>query len=121
MAEDAPEGIVLNLPHEGAFGAQARHHRDGVGGGPARTFHGRAGLVIDRGGLRFVDQGHGALGQAFAFQKRVIGLGQNVDDGITDAGDIETGIGHESLFNLIPPRCRLLGAVSFRALVGRGV
>ena len=122
VGEDAPEGIVLDLAGEGAFGAQARHHGDGVGGGPAGAFHGRAGLVIDRRGLGLVDQGHRTLGQALAFQEGVIGLGQNIDNGVADADNVETGIGHESLFQLIPPgRRRDRGGPEPGALVGRGV
>ena len=51
-------------------------------------------MVVKRLGTVFIDQLHTALGQTFAFDKRIIGIGDNIDDGIADGEDVEAGFGH---------------------------
>jgi hypothetical protein len=67
---------------------------DGVGGRAAGDFDRRRHGVVDRRGARLVDQRHGALAHVVPDEERVVGAGDDVDNGIAEAENVVASGGH---------------------------
>ncbi len=94
VREDVAELIVGDLADERAFPAERGDPGDGVRRRSARDFAARAHLGIERiGFLGREHQLHRALGDADFLDEAVLGLGENVDDGIADGDDVIGGAG----------------------------
>ena len=108
MAEDAAELVVVDLADEGAAAAERGHPGDGIGGRAAGELHGRAHGPVEVAGAIGIDQRHGALRQPMGGQEGIVGMAEDIDDGIADADDVEDLVGHAA----IRPACRAAQAVS---------
>ena len=94
VAVDLAEKIVANLADIGPAAAERGDAGHRVADRAARDLDRRPHHPIERLGARRVDQGHRPLDQPFAFEKRLVGMGDHIDDGIADADDIEARLGH---------------------------
>ena len=94
MAEDLPERIVLDLADKGRARPETCGADNGVRGRPSGHFDRRSHRLIQRAGLRLVDQGHGALAHRVTGEEVVLGAGDDVDDGVADAEHVEAEGGH---------------------------
>ena len=99
MGEDLAELIVAHLADESAAATERGEACNGVGGRAARHLQARAHGVVECLDLIGRDQGHGALGQAVAVEKAVLGMTENVDDCIADAENVDVGLRHGGLFD----------------------
>ncbi len=93
-AKGGAEFIVGHLAQERHARAEAGGHHAGIGGrtaaanGPLR--HGR----LEPLDAMLVDQHHPALVLVVPAEKRVVHRGQQIDDGVADAENVETGTVH---------------------------
>src|SRR5262249_759936 len=88
------ELVVGDLADIGGLAAKRGDPRDRVGGGAARLLDAHSHPAVERLGLVLIDQGHGALGELLGLDEGVFRLGKNVDNGVADADDIDSGGGH---------------------------
>src|SRR5690606_24960233 len=87
-------GAELNVedPADGCrLAAAAGDARDGVGGGPAGHLDARAHGLVQGLGPVGVDEGHRSLDQAVVVDEGLRLVGQDVDEGVADADDVEGG------------------------------
>ena len=91
MAKHLAQLVVLDLADVGGPGAERGERRHGVGAGAPRHLDRRAHALVERDHPRLVDQGHGAFGEIQAIQRAVLGLGDDVDDGVAKTEDVVRG------------------------------
>jgi len=87
-AEDGAELVVADLADEGAAAAERGQRGDGVGRGAPGYLDRRAHPAVEPGRRLGIDQRHGAAVEPKLLDDRVVGMGDDVDDGIADAYDI---------------------------------
>ena len=93
VREDCAELVVRDLADEAARAAQRRDPRDGVRRRSARHLCARPHLGVQRVGLLGrEDQLHRALGHAVLGDEGVVGLREDVDDGVADRDDVVGGL-----------------------------
>ena len=85
VPEGASEQVVADLADIGRPAAEGGDAGDRVGGGAARGFDRRTHVRVERLGPRLVDQHHRALGDAVPGEERIVGGGDDIDDGIADS------------------------------------
>ncbi len=61
---------------------------------PPEDFDAGAHDLVEALGVSGVDEGHGALGEVVLGEKGVVCLGEHVDDGVADGGDVESLVVH---------------------------
>ncbi len=86
--------VVADLADIGGAGAEIGDADDGVGGGAAGHFGGRAHVVVDCQRAGLIDQRHAALGHAVGGEKLLVGLHQHVENRIADPENIVFRCGH---------------------------
>jgi len=99
VTEHLPEFVGAHLADVSAEATETRHTTDGVGGRTAAHFDGRSEGAIQVERSVGVDEGHRTLGQSLTFDERVVGVGDHVDEGVSDPDDVETrtiSTGHET-------------------------
>ena len=96
MNEDLAELVVLDLSEKGALAAEGGKARDRIGAGAARAFDGFAHTAIEHVGALRVDQCHAALLDVLKLQEGVVGIGDHIDEGIADAGNVIFQLAHIS-------------------------
>ena len=96
-AEGLAQLVVRNLADIGHPCPQRGGHRAGIGRRAAAAFLARRHGGVERVGCRRVDQGHAALVHVVLGDERLWHGGHDVDDGIADAEDVETGCVHAVL------------------------
>ncbi len=69
---------------------------------------------VERIGPRVIDQRHRALGEAFGFEKPLVGMRDHIDDGVADADDIDGGRIHLTASRLLGKGPRSIGAFPTR-------
>ena len=67
----------------------------GVAGRSAADLARRPHRAVEPLGLVGVDQPHRSLGQPLGGKEGVVGVGDDIDDGIADREHVEAGLGHE--------------------------
>ena len=107
VAVDIPEKIVAHLADIGAGAAERGKAGHRVARRPARALDRRPHHRIERLGARGVDQRHRPFDERLFRQKCVIGMGDDVDNGIADADDVNSGLGHMPA--IIGERCKARG------------
>ena len=96
VGKDAAKLVVAHPADEAGAAAQLRNTRQGVGGGAAGGFQAGANAGVEPLGLRFIHQGHGALGEFQVVELVVVGMHEHVNDGVADADNVEGfGWGHQ--------------------------
>ena len=85
---EPPQRIVAHPPDKGGAQAKIAQARQRVGDRPARRLGPVAHRGIERLGPVAFDQLHDALGDAHVIEERLLGLAQDIDDGIADADDL---------------------------------
>jgi puromycin-sensitive aminopeptidase len=93
MPEDLAEFVVGDLADERHRQAERREPGRGVGCGPAGDLDRRRHVRIDRAGPISIGEGHGTLVHPVPDDEIVVGLGEDIDDRIADADDVEGTIG----------------------------
>ena len=94
MLVEGAELVGSDLADEAGASAERRDAR--------RRVRSRTAADLPRGAhvrikpLRFlgVDQAHRSFGQPLGGEESVVGVGDDVDDGIADAQHVETAVGH---------------------------
>ena len=94
MREDPAELVVRDLSDEGDVEPQRSGARHAVGGRSAADFARRAHRLVKLVGLLRRQQLHAALRQSMLLDERVVGGGDDVDEGVADRHDVEAGGGH---------------------------
>ena len=95
MGKGAAESVVLDLADESGTRSEGGEANDGIGRRATGHFQGRAHGVIDRLRTRLVDQRHRAFVHALLEQKIFFGAGDDIDDRIADAENVETSSWHD--------------------------
>ena len=93
MRENLAELIVGDLADEAAACTQRSEPRQRVGRRAAADFLGRAHRVGQFLRARGIDQRHPALGKAKPFDAGFVGGGHDIDDGVADGDDVNSGHG----------------------------
>ncbi len=96
VAEDAAQLIVADLADIGALAAEAGQPRDRVRRRAAGDFHRRTHRVVEFARALRVDQHHGALGQAHARQELFLAVGEDIDNRVADAADVNVLVRHSN-------------------------
>jgi hypothetical protein len=91
---DLAELVVRHLADEAGAAAEHRDARRGVAGRAAADLAARAHLAVKPRRLLRVDQPHRALVEPLGGEEGVVGGGDDVDDGVADAEDVEASVGH---------------------------
>ena len=94
VAVELAELVGSDLPDEARASAQRGDARRRVRGRTAADLPRRAHVRIEPLRLLGVDQAHRALRQPLGIEESVVGVGDDVDDGIADAQHVETAVGH---------------------------
>ncbi len=105
VAEDLAQGVLGHLPDIGGAPAERADARYGVARRTARGLDPRRHGVIQGRALILVDQLHRAGDQALGLQKSRIARRQDIDDGVAQGADVETGVvgeGGQDLGHLRP-------------------
>ena len=89
VAEHLAELVVGDLPDVGARPAERRDAGHRVRGGTSRLLDARPHRVVQVLRALRVDQGHRGLHEPVGVEERVVTIGQHVDEGISDADDVE--------------------------------
>ena len=95
VAEHGAELVIGDLAEISHLGAEGGGHRAGIAGGAAADFLGRRHGGIQGFRRCGVDQRHGAFVHGVGGQEIVRHRGDDVDNGIADAQDIETRLDHD--------------------------
>jgi hypothetical protein len=90
VREYAAKLVILDLADEGRAPTEARHPHDGIRRRAAGHFHGRSHGVVDRSGLRLIDQLHRALAHLLLGQEIIFGACNDIDNRVADAEDVES-------------------------------
>ena len=96
MGKDFTELIVAKLADETGGQAQRGQPGDGVGRRSTAQLAARAHVVIEGFGRGGVDQPHRALGHSVTLEESIIGVGDDVDNGIADRQHVERFFGHSA-------------------------
>ena len=94
MGEFAAGVVILHLADEGGGASETSETRHGVGGGAARDDGRRPHQRVKLAGALFVDELHRALVQTGRDQCVVLGAGENIDNRIADAENVDR-LGHK--------------------------
>ena len=116
VAEDLAELVAVDLADVGPPAAQRRDAGHGVAGGTARHLDARTHAAVQLLGAGGVDQRHRPLLDPVGREKGVVGMGDHVDDGVADAGDVEFGRGHGRSLEMLG-KCGVWTAEEIRARV----
>ena len=94
VAEHRAELVVLDLAHVGRLGAERGERRHGVGARAPGHLDRRPHAIVELDHARPLDQVHGALDQTEALERALVGLGDDVDDGVAETEDV-IGVGRQ--------------------------
>jgi hypothetical protein len=94
VAVEFAEDVVGDLSDEGRPAAEGGDAGGRIAGRPAGGLDRRAHVVVEPVGLGRVDQPHRAFGEALAHQEILLRAGDDVDNGIADAEDVVSEVGH---------------------------
>jgi hypothetical protein len=94
VTERAAELIGFELADKGRSSAETSNTDHGIRRRSSGYLDRRTHGVIDRLRPPLIDQRHAAFAHAMRQQKVVVGPGQDIDDGVADAKDVETSGGH---------------------------
>ena len=97
MAIKFAELVGGDLADEAGPPSERRDSSSGIAGRTAADLMGRTHVRIESLGFFCVDQAHRAFHQSLLGEEVVGGVGNHVDDGVTDAQDIEALVRHSGL------------------------
>ena len=104
------ELIIGDLADKAATLAERGHSRQCVRRRTARHFDRGSHCRVKPFGLFGVDQPHRPLGQTFGSDQRIVGASDDVDNGVADGDNVETGGGgHEKSCDVWKKLPRALG------------
>ena len=89
MGEDRAELVVLDLAHIGRARPERREPGDGIGRRAARDLARRPHAAVELDRARGVDQLHDALLDAVLVEEALLDRGDDIDDRIADADDLD--------------------------------
>jgi len=92
VAEHRAEIIVPNLAEISRAPAKGPDSGGGIGGRAARELDCGSHRPIESLGRRHVYQDHGPFVHGVFGEESIVGMGDDVDDGVTDADDIEAAL-----------------------------
>ena len=98
MREHFAKLVRRNLPDKSRLVSKPCKSRQGVGGRTTADFTGWPHMRIQSLRARFVDKLHAALCQTFACDKRIIGIGNDIHNRVTNCEYVETGISHQGSY-----------------------
>jgi hypothetical protein len=100
VGENFAQLVGGDLTHEAAAPAEHRDARRGIAGGTAADLAPRAHLAVEPRRLLLVDQAHRPLVELLGNDEFLVGGGDDIDDSVADAEDVEAGVGHGGSFML---------------------
>ena len=104
VAEHLAKLVVAHLADIGAVSTQRRDSGQRVRGRAARRFDARPHLFVKLARAVGIDQRHRAFFEPERIELPVFGLCDHIDDGVSDANDVEGRFGHGCFLRIGAPR-----------------
>ena len=93
VSKDRAKLIIPHPADEGGPATKLGNAGQGVGRRSTGGFEARPTGGVEPLGLALINEGHGALGEGVIGEKAVVGLDQNINDGVADGHDIKALVG----------------------------
>ena len=104
MRKNFAQLIGCHLPDKSRLVPKSRQPCQGVRRRTAANFTGRSHMPIKRLCALLVDKLHAALCEAFARNKRIICIGDDIHNGIANSKNVEAGISHKVSYLSTAPK-----------------